>query len=55
MLKMMGYQGMNVALSKAESDNKYEDTLNGIGMSNQFSMVSDKSMPARLKLCNWKL
>ena len=52
MIKAMGYQGMNVALSEAESDGKYKDILNGIGMSNQFSMGSDKSKPARLKLCD---
>ena len=55
MRKVMGYQGMNVALNEAESDGEYEDILNGIGMSNQFSMGSDKSKPARLKLCDWKL
>ena len=55
MLKAMGYQGMNIALSKTESDGEYEHILNGIGMSNQFSMGSDKSKPTRLKLCDWKL
>ena len=55
MLKVVGYQGMNIALSEAESDGKYKGILNGIGMSNQFSMGPDKSKPARLKLCNWKL
>ena len=38
MLKVMGYQWMNAALSKAESDGEYEGILNGIGMSNQCSM-----------------
>ena len=55
MFKAMCYQGMNVALSEEESDGKYEDILNGIGMSNHFSMGSDKWKPARLKLYNWKL
>ena len=54
-LKAMGYQGMNVTLSKAESDGAYEGILNRIGMSNQFSLGLDKSKPGRLKLCYWKL
>ena len=43
--RVMGYQEMNIALSKAESDGKYKGILNGIGMSNQFSMGPDKSNP----------
>jgi hypothetical protein len=55
MLKAMGYQGMNFALREVESDNEYEDLLNGIGLSGQYSMGSEKPKPARLKLCDWKL
>ena len=52
LLKSLGYQGINIALSDVESDDEYKGILNGIGMFNQ---GSGKSKPARLKLCNWKL
>ena len=53
--KVMSYQGMNIALSEAESNDEYKSILNRIGMPNQFSMGLDKSKHARLKLWDWKL
>ena len=52
LLKLMGYQGINIDLGDIESDGKYKGILNGIGMSNQ---GLSKSKPVRLKLCNSKL
>ena len=52
LLKLLGYQGMNIALGNAKSNGEYEGILKIISMFNQ---GPDKSKPAPLRLCNWKL
>ena len=48
LLKSLGYKGMNIA-SHTQSDGKYDDIINGIGM---FNWGSGLKKPARLKLCD---